>query len=55
MITKFTTTKRSEGGIEATLKSHATTDSEIDPFLPILGAIFAIVLIALLILIPKES
>jgi hypothetical protein len=57
MITKFITTKRSEGGIEANLKSHATTDSEIDPFLPILGAIvvFAIVLIALLILIPKES
>jgi hypothetical protein len=57
MITKFIIAKRSEGGVEATLKSDAMADSEIDPFLPILGAIvvFAIVLIALLILIPKES
>jgi hypothetical protein len=49
MITKFIATKRSEGGVETTFKSHVTTGSEIDPFLPILGAIvvFAIVLIAL--------
>jgi hypothetical protein len=48
MITKFIATKRSEGGVEATFKSHST-DSEIDPFLLILGAIvvFAIVLIDL--------
>ncbi len=49
MITKFIATKRSEEWVETTFKSHVTTDPEIDPFLPILGAIviFAIVLIAL--------